>query len=405
MKHVWIVNHYAGRPTDPGGTRHYSLAQALTQFGWETTILAATTEHRSGAQRDDLPATPDGVADDPPFRWLRAPTYRGNGPSRILNMGAFTFRALSPAGTRGLRRPDVVIGSSVHPLAAWAGSKLARRHGCPFVYEIRDLWPETLVRIGRMDSKSLSARALYRLEANCWAGSAFVLSPLGAVDAYGKARGLPHRTFVHIPNGVDVDRFTSSPATTDRIRLMYLGFMGETDYLDVLIEAMSDHKVRSHSARPTLDLYGDGPARRQLERMVAERGLSDTIRFRGLVPSKDIPNIAARATAFVLPLADNDGLYTFGASPNKIHDYLAAGRPTLLNAPFVDDPVSRWSAGIRVPECTPESWAQSIANFCDLEDQARALMGRRAREAAEAEFGFDQLAQRLSSAMDRVVSL
>ncbi|MDZ3831681.1 MAG: hypothetical protein U0S50_07675 [Sphingopyxis sp.] len=81
------------------------------------------------------------------FLWVTTPSYQGNGLGHLRNMAAYSLRALGKASDL-LPRPDTIIGSSVHPLAAWSGARLASRFNVPFFFEVRDLWPETLITRG-----------------------------------------------------------------------------------------------------------------------------------------------------------------------------------------------------------------------------------------------------------------
>ena len=148
---VWIVNHYASSPAASGSTRHYDLARHLRDLGWNTWIVAASVELNTQKQRLEKheharSETIGGVN----FRWLKTPGYQGNGIGRMVNMLAFSWQVLVGKSTADLDRPNLVIGSTVHPLAAASGALLARRHRVPFIFEVRDIWPETLIALGRI---------------------------------------------------------------------------------------------------------------------------------------------------------------------------------------------------------------------------------------------------------------
>lgn len=163
-RNVWIVNHYAAAPDVPAGTRHYDLGRVLVARGHRVTIFAAGRSHLTGREirvtgrrltrREWL----DGVQ----FVWLRTSPYHGNTWRRQLNMLSFVVVFLV-VQTRSLR-PDVVIGSTVHPFAAFAAWLAARLRGATFVFEIRDLWPQTLIDLGAMRPGSPGERLLRTLE-------------------------------------------------------------------------------------------------------------------------------------------------------------------------------------------------------------------------------------------------
>lgn len=227
MKTVWIVNHYAQTPGGVGGTRHYQLAKALRRQGWNACILAASTEYNTGFQRlAQGERVRLDVIDEIPFLWLRAPVYRGNGLSRIVNMFAFALHLLGRDPSQLLKRPDVIIGSSVHPFAVWSAEVLARRFKVPFVFEVRDLWPQTLIDFGLIKQRGLAARLLRALEAYLYRRASVIISLLPFAYRYIQNFGVSPRRIVWIPNGVDLDAWPISDFANrsgNSLELMYFG--------------------------------------------------------------------------------------------------------------------------------------------------------------------------------------
>ena len=137
MKKVWILNHYALVPSDAGGTRHYSLARHLLSQGWQATVIASSVNFTSGHQRlTSKESHRIEKIDNVQFLWIKVPQYQGNGVGRMRNMLTYACRVLWPSTIAELDKPDVIIGSSVHPFAAWSAAILARRFKVPFIFEI-----------------------------------------------------------------------------------------------------------------------------------------------------------------------------------------------------------------------------------------------------------------------------
>ena len=402
---LWIFNHYIALPTAPGGVRHLSLARQLQTHGWDVCLICATTEAKPGGRRlGTWPPRHQADVDGIRVMMLRVPKYDGNGARRVANMSAFGAAAALPTTTRELPPADIVIGSSVHPLAAWAGACQAKRMRVPFVFEIRDLWPETLISLGRIERSSHAARALYALESKVWNQSSMVLSPLAQIPRYAKDRGLPVRRFLHIPNGAQTDAFDPTPLPRrSRLRLGYFGSHGNTDYLETIVEALAQPDVRLRADEFSVHFFGWGPRKQSLRELAGRLGAAN-LEFHDPVDRTGIASAMRAMDAFIFPLGDSHGLYQYGASPNKLPDYMAAGRPILMNAPFQGDPVTAsGGGGILVPECTPAAWGKSLLEFLELSPEERNIMGARLRELAVAEYDFVLLGGTLDGGLRSVM--
>src|SRR6185312_13734923 len=161
---IWIFNHYADSPDRPT-TRSYDLGKQLVERGHQVTIFAAGFSHYNFKEQRLKPGEKsreenwNGVR----FVWLKTFPYRRNNWRRVLNMLTYGWRAFL-TGRAMRQKPDVVIGTSVHPLAAFAACMVARKRRARFFFEVTDLWPETLIEFGMLRRSGLPARCLRALE-------------------------------------------------------------------------------------------------------------------------------------------------------------------------------------------------------------------------------------------------
>ncbi|NEX64021.1 glycosyltransferase family 4 protein [Noviherbaspirillum galbum] len=407
MKQVWILNHYAVEPGAPGGTRHYSLSEHLPRFGWKATIIAASAEHNGDGQRLQAnEAFRHEVCGKVPFLWLRTPRYRGNGGGRMVNMLAYTMRALLPASTAALPRPDAIIGSSVHPFAALAGALLARRHGVPFLFEVRDLWPQTLIDLGRLTERHPMTWMLRRLERALYRSAENIVTVLPNAADYIAPLGIPRSKVTWIPNGVETDAFPLAakpqPAPGAPFVLMYLGSHGTANGLDHVLHALLHASRQLPPGALQLRMVGDGPLKPELRELARRLGL-DNVSFEPPVAKTAIPALAAQADAFVISVLDRPQLYRYGISMNKLFDYLAAARPILIASAAANNPVADANAGIAVPPADPAALGDAIVKLWNLGDAERRRMGLAGRHYVETHHRFQMLSRRLAETLDRCV--
>ncbi|HEX7648491.1 MAG TPA: glycosyltransferase family 4 protein [Noviherbaspirillum sp.] len=413
MKQVWILNHYAIEPGSAGITRHFDLAVNLRKHGWQATVIAASVEHITGRQRlEPHEKRRCESYSHVPFLWVRTPEYRGNGMRRVLNMLTYTWRVVMPGCTAGLSKPDVVIGSSVHPLAAVAALLLARRHRVPFVFEVRDLWPQTLVDFGKLSERSPVTWALRRLERWLYRSAVRIVAPLPYAADYISALGISRDKVVWIPNGVDLSATSTSSESVDASArnevqskpespfvLMYFGAHGLANGLSPLIHAMKLVAGEAGSEAIKLRMIGSGALKEELQRLANTLNLTN-ISFEPPVPKSTIPQLAAQADGFVITVLGLPQLYRYGISMNKLFDYFAAARPVVIACNAANNPVLEAGAGITVPPDDPQELARAIIALYRMPPEERQRMGAAGRRYVEENHDTNRLAARLASTLN-----
>ncbi|EPJ96715.1 MULTISPECIES: glycosyltransferase family 4 protein [Pseudomonas] len=401
MKNVWILNHYAQEPGGAGGTRHYQLAKNLPAHGWRASIIAASVEHQSGRQRLEVSQASrlDEYAGIP-FLWLKTSEYKGNGTARMRNMLEYSWQVVRPGRLSALNKPDVIIGSSVHPFAAAAGAMLAWRYKVPFVFEVRDLWPETLIDMGRLERKSIIARSLRVLEKWLYKRAKRIVVLLPKAHEYIVPMGIDPKKIVWIPNGVDLEDFPrpEEKAVGDEFTLMYFGAHGSANGLDNVLRAQKIIEADPEMSHVKLRIIGNGPCKVDLLNLSSELGLR-RVSFEDPVPKRQIPALAAEADAFVFNLI-NAPVFKYGISSNKLFDFMAGQRPVLFCCDAGNNPIEDSGAGYTVEPGNPKALAEAIVRVSRLSSAERVKMGRAGRHYVEIEHGFDKLARNLAQCLD-----
>ncbi len=406
MKNVWIFNHDAIEPGGSGATRHYNLSKYLLHYGWRSSVIAASVEYNTGRQRlgkrESVRLSNYNGVD---FLWVKVPKYKGNGIGRILNMLTYTFRVMLPATTKRLPPPDVIIGSSVHPFAAFAARVIAWRYGVPFVFEVRDLWPQTLIDFGRIKQNSVLAIMLRWLERWLYKRSAKIIVLMPFAHKYIVPLGIDRDKIVWLPNGVDISWFPEAPLVDkgehDPFIYMYFGAHGEANGLENLVKAMSIVEEDKMHRPIFLHLVGDGPLKGQLIELSKSLALENIV-FLPPVPKVEISQLAAKADAFVFNLQDVP-VFRFGISSNKLYDFLACGRPILFCSNAKNNPVEEAEAGITVPPGDPAKLAEAMINLALSPYSDRKKMGLSGRLYVEQNNNFNILSKKLSMVLDDVV--
>lgn len=389
-RRVLVLNHFASPRGAPGGTRHLELFGALD--GWDPEIVAANRNYLTRLRQASDDAT-DGARYRTVWTW----PYAGNGITRVLNWVSYAVTA----GLVGLftRRPEVVVGSTPHLLAPVAAWFVARTRRAAFVLEVRDLWPEVLVEMGQLDRGSVLYRGLDALAG--WivarADAVIVLAP-GVIDVLVERGADPDAVHL-VPNGAD-----PLPAPADRgalrgrldvegVVVVYAGAHGPANGLDLALDAAVDLAGTHPEVR--FVLVGDGPAKPALVERVRREQISN-VRLDPARPKDEMAALLGAADVGLHVLADVD-LFTYGVSPNKVFDYMAAGLPVVTNTQGdVGRLVEGSGAGVAVPA---GDLAAGIRALVDAGPDERAAMGRRGRAVIARDYAIAPRSRSLDSAL------
>ena len=405
-RNIWIINHYALIPSKDGSYgRHIGLARHLMDLGWLPTVFAASTRHPSGEQawpprkKGQLVTIENGV----PCVWVRAARYGHSMVLRMLNILGFTLRLLLPSTTKGLAKPALIWGSTVHPLAAWSASVLARRLRVPFVYEIRDIWPESLIDLKAVKPHGMVAKVLYRLSDDLVRQSDLVISPLREISKYLQDRGFSNQPSLWISNAIDEDlnhdTFSDVDGAQRPFTFMYLGSFGFGNDIDTLFQAFDDACRALPDQALRLRLVGDGPRQQHLLALARSLDCREAITFEPKVPRADVFRKAAEADCLVANLAPMPVLQ-YGISPNKYFDYMLAERPAIVAAPTAKNPIDEAGSGITFLPGSRTELAKALVKMPQLSDAERRELGLRGKRHVLENYTYQALARRLADALD-----
>lgn len=402
---IWIVNHYALPPGSSGGpTRHLGLSRELVRRGHEVTVITSAYDHYTRRDHRNVGSrTLTELIDGVTYAWVPTPPYDAVA-RRGLNMLVFALRAVRYGRRLGTTAPDVVIGSSPHLLTGLAAKRLARRFRVPFVFEVRDIWPASLVDLGPIGTTHPLIRVLVSLERHLYRTAAHVIVVPPRASEHVAVNGGTLSRISTLPNGFDL-RNRPRPAPVARHRahfsVVYAGTVGLANGLEVVVDAAAAIQRRG-VGDIRFRIVGAGPERGALADHIDATGVGSLVSLEEPVPSDTIPQLLAEADACLLVLRPSP-VFRWGISPTKLFDYMAAARPVVSAVDAPDDASIDAGAGIRCAAGNAEALADTVLALRAMTPDERDAMGERGRAHVEAYYSFEALAARLEACLDGVL--
>ncbi len=404
---ILYINHYAGSPAHGMEFRPYYLAREWVRAGHEVNIVAADFSHLRQSNPELAKAYADQVIDGIRYTWCRTPRYEGNGAKRVVNIFAFLRRLMGLSG-RFLRawKPDLVIASSTYPLDTVPAAFIAGKTGARLAYEVHDLWPLTPVEVGGMSPKHPFIRLLQWAEDFGYRKADTVVSMLPCAKDYMLSHGMAPGKYAVVPNGVDVAEWQGEPLplpdahralleglrADGRFIVGYAGGHGLANALDFLLEAAAGLT----DSRAAFVLVGDGTDKAALEDQARKLALAN-VHFLPAIPKRAVPAFLAATDALYIGWRKLP-IYRFGINPNKLFDYMMAGKPVIHSVDAGNDIVAAAACGVSVAAEDPAAIAQGVRAMMEKTPNERGRMGAAGRQYVLANHDYKVLARRFLQA-------
>ena len=401
---ILLINHYAGSTRLGMEYRPFYIAREWVRLGHRVTIVGASFSHL----RHQQPEVEHNVVEEDiegiRYVWLKTPRYTGNNIRRMINVFAFTAQLWRYQDRIiGNHPPNAVIASSPHPLAVIPARRIAYRHGASLIFEVRDLWPLTLIELKKMSKWHPFIWCLKYAENYAYRHCDRTVCTLPKAEPYMRAHGLKPDSFVFIPNGICLEDWADAtrelPETHSatlaqlkqryRILIGYLGQHGSANSLDAFIEAAP--LVAKENA--ALVLVGQGPEKKRLQAKAAQLGV-DNVVFLSPVSKETVPAVLESMDILFLGW-QRKPLYRFGISPNKLMDYMMAAKPVIHAVEAGNDPVAESGCGISCRPEDPQAIADAVKKLMRRSPEEKLAMGQQGKDYILQHHDYSILASRL----------
>lgn len=394
MKILYFHQHFS-TPKGSAGIRSYAMAQALIRNGHQVTMVCGSFgAGQTGLTQPFMSGVRRGTVDGIDIIEFELPYSNSlSFLKRASIFFSFAFKSIKVALTE---KYDVVFATTTPLTAGIPGIFAKWLRGKPFVFEVRDLWPELPKAMGVIKNPII----LWMMSVLEWlsyhsANRLIGLSP-GIVEGIQK-RGIHADKVASIPNGCDLDIFANQqqawrPQAVKDTDLMaiFTGTHGLANGLDAVVDTALELQQRGRDDIK-LVLVGDGMQKKALQQRAAELNLTNII-FHEPVNKTKLAGLMASADIGLQILANVPAFY-YGTSPNKFFDYIAAGLPVLNNYPgWLAELIKEKKCGFAVPPENPQAFADAL-EYAQAHREELTVMGDNAQRLAQERFNRQQLSQ------------
>lgn len=418
-KNIWIFNHYAITPDMPGITRHYDFSKELTKRGYNVSIFASSfhyillKEMRNYHNGNVIVENHNGIN----FIWLKTKPYLSNNWKRIVNMFSYSYVAYKTALniTHKIEKPDIIIGSTIHPFAALTALKISKKYKVPFIFEVRDLWPQSMIDIGLWSERGLRSKIFSMIESKLVknAKSIITLSPLTEDYLLQKYN---YKECFYIPNGVDIKEFdngkiiyknqTKFNETLKHLAelkndgnfiVMYAGAICLTNNIEILIRSAEVIRDFYKNNKIKILIVGGGQEKKRYSSLIKNLNLNN-IQILEPVKKGFVSLLLNFADVFILIQGR-----VFWGSTNKLFDYLSSCKPIITAVSCKhNDPAEEIRCGLSVPPDNPKALAKAIIKLYSMSNEEKEEMGNRGRDYIKKNHSIPVLVDKITKALEAV---
>jgi len=395
-KTIWIINDYAGSPHHGMTYRHYYLAKEWIKKGYKVYIITASYSHFlrkfPNVNKNFKIEKIDGIN----YVWVKVPKYNNSwDKKRVVKWFVFSFKLLFLPFLK-IDKPDVIIASPTAPFFVLPAYKLAKKFKSKFIFEIRDIWPLTLVELGNFSANHPFIKFMGWFEKFGVKKSDYIVSTLQNYGEHLKNNLKINKNFIWINNGVSLeemskieplDKNTEEKIPKDKFIVGYTGTIGVANAIEYLLKAA---ELLIGYKDIHFVIVGNGKEKENLQQRYANL---NNITFIEPIKKQQVQSILKFFDVCYIGW-NKEKIYNYGISPNKLFDYMYSEKPILHSYDGKNDIVKLANCGVTVEPENPKAISNAILKLYNMSEQNRKKLGQNGKKYVLEYFTYDKLAKK-----------
>lgn len=414
---IWIIHPNAFTPDMSGPTRAYDLAKELLTDGFNVRVISSSFHYQTYKELKDYGKRKKYLNEEinsVKFTWIKTFPYKSNGYRRFLNWLDLS-KKIYTLNKYSTSKPSLIIGSSPNPFAALSSFYLANKLNIPFIFEFRDIWPDTLTEVFGLSSTHplvlISAWIIKKL----YKKSDHIIStlPLGHSKVLEQAPSRNKKDITWIPNGVNTNKFLEPVKTNltipkqfkylkdeNKFHVIYAGSLGNAYNLMNLIKAarLLENKI----SEIHITIIGNGAKKEKMKEYISKYSINN-VSFKQPIEKRALPTVLDTADLLYASMKEA-AVFRYGVSMNKLQEYLLLGKPVVFACEICgNNPIAISGAGKVANSSDASSISKAIYELYQLNGKERKIMGKKGKEYVLDNFSMDVLGQKLENVINNVI--
>ncbi len=399
---ILLINHYAGSLKMGMEYRPFYLSREWVKLGYDISIIAANHSHIRINNPKISSDFEEQYIENVRYIWVKTPAYKGNGIKRIFNIFTFVYKTYFKSRYLANKyNPDVVIASSTYPSDNYTARKIAKIAKAKYIYEVHDLWPLSPKELGGMSKFHPFIIAMQHAENFAYRNADAVVSMLPKTQEHMETHGLDLSKWHYIPNGININEWenrkslnTQTEQEINNIKQKYntiIGYTGTLGLANALISFVKAGKQLNVKSVAII-IIGKGPEKNNLQNFIDKEKITNVFILKSVI-KQEIPELLSLFDFLYIGL-QYQPLFRFGISPNKLIDYMMAGKPIIQAINAGNNIVKEANCGIAVEPENPQAIADAINKLINTPKEELEIMGKNGKNYVIENHDYKILAKR-----------
>lgn len=395
---IWYISKYANVPTSEGATRHFMLSKSMASNGHDITLIYSRSNGFKHLRSFML--FKKQLFDDVKCIMINGPVINlGFNIKRLISWVGFEIKLLIFSISRKSKNePDVIIVSSLSLITFLSGVFLKKLFKSKLILEVRDIWPDSVIQIGKIPENSFASKLLNWIERIGYLHADGIVATMPKFDQYLFDKYCLKKPFKCIPQGFDSTWIDSGLQNNNSIfdpsyfNVCYAGTLGLANYVNVLLDAaqlVNDSTIRFY-------IIGDGVLKNQYK----NKYKLQNVFFIDHVPKYEVVNLISKASLLV-NMWGKHKIYQYGISPYKWIDYMLAGVPILVAYDGYKSIINEANCGFFIQSEDEELLAKEIIKISKMDKDYLRTLGNNGKNYVYKNHNYKYLGQELINFIDK----